>query len=57
MLGDAAAARTENAERMGLVDHQPGAMAFLDVDELRQIGKIAVHAVMAFDDDQHALET
>jgi hypothetical protein len=32
-----------------------GAMAPLDLDEVRQIGNIAVHAVQPFDDDQHAL--
>ena len=42
------------ADRVGLVDHQERLVPLLDFDELRQIGEVAVHAVDAFDDDQHA---
>jgi len=37
------------------VDHQKGSVAPLDLDELRQVGNVAVHAVQALDDDQYAL--
>ena len=40
--------------RVGLVDHQERLVPLLDLDELRQVGEVAVHAVDAFDDDQHA---
>ena len=39
---------------MGLVDHQQGLVPLLHVDQLGQIGDVAVHAVDALDDDQHA---
>src|SRR5260221_9300396 len=41
---------------MRLVDHEEGLVALLDVNQARQLGNVAVHAVQAFDDDQHALE-
>ena len=52
MVSDAKAARPQHPQRMRLVDHQPGAMAARDGDKGRQIGDVAVHAVMAFDDQQ-----
>ena len=52
MLGKAATARAEDAERVRLIDHQPGAVALLQLDELRQVGDVAVHGIEAFDDDQ-----
>ncbi len=45
----------QDSERMGFVHHQKGAVTPLDLDEVRQIGNIAVHAVQPFDDDQYAL--
>ncbi len=42
------------SERMGLVDIEHRAMLFLDGDEMRQVGEVAIHAVDAFDRDQHA---
>ena len=54
MLADAAAVRAHHADRMRLVDHQQGLVPLLDLDEPRQIGIVAVHAVDAFDRDQHA---
>ena len=56
MFADAAPGFAEHAERMGFVDHQEGLVALLDVDEARQVGDVAIHAVEAFDDDQRALE-
>ena len=44
----------EHADGMGLVDHQEGLVLLLDLDELRQVGDVAIHAVDAFDGDQHA---
>ena len=55
MFLNAPAAAAEHAERVRFVHHQKGAVAPLDLDEVRQVGNVAVHAVQAFDDDQHAL--
>ncbi len=52
MVGDAKAARPQHPQRMRLVDHQPRAMAPRDGDKGRQIGDVAIHAVMAFDDQE-----
>ena len=54
VLADAAAVRAQHADRVGLVDVQERLVAFLDFDEPRQVGDVAVHAVHAFDRDQHA---
>ena len=54
MFADAAAVRAQHADGMGFVDHQQGLVPLLDLDEPRQVGKVAVHAVDAFDGDQHA---
>ena len=54
MFADAAARRPQHAQRVGLVDHQQRLVPLLDLDELRQIGNVAVHAVHALDDQQHA---
>ncbi len=56
MFANAEAGRAHHAEGMRFVHHQECLVAALDVDEARQLGEIAVHAVNAFDDDQHALE-
>ncbi|EXI67521.1 MAG: hypothetical protein AW07_04517 [Candidatus Accumulibacter sp. SK-11] len=56
VLPDAEAAVSHDAKGMRFVDHQKGAVLALDVDEARQLGVVAVHAVDAFEDDQHALE-
>ena len=45
MLENSGAAVAEHAEAMRLVDHEPGGMSALDLDEPGQIRKIAVHAV------------
>ncbi len=54
VFADAAPVRAEHADGMGLVDHQEGLVLLLDLDELRQVRDVAVHAVDAFDGDQHA---
>src|SRR5262245_11019142 len=41
---------------MRFVNHEESAVAALDLDKTRQIGKIAVHAINALKHDQHALE-
>ena len=51
-VGGAEAARPEHTQRMRLVDHQPGPMAARHSDKGRQIGDVAVHAVMPLDDEQ-----
>ena len=55
MLGRAPARGPEHAQRMGLVDHQPGAVLLLQLDEPRQVGDVAVHRIQALDDDERAL--
>ena len=54
VLADAAPGPPHRAERMGLVDIEQRVVLFLDVDEAREVGVVAVHAVDAFDRDQHA---
>ena len=54
MLAEAAAGLAHRAERMGLVDVEHRVMLLLDVDEARQVGVVAVHAVDALDRDEHA---
>ncbi len=54
VLADAASARAEHAQRVGLVDVEERLVALLDFDEPRQVGNIAVHAVHALDGDRHA---
>ena len=41
-------------ERVGLVDHQPGAEAVAQLGDLDQRCDVALHRVDAVDDDQHA---
>ena len=55
MFADAAAACAHDAERVRLVDHQESLVARFHLDEAGQVGEVAVHAVKAFDGDQHAL--
>ncbi|MCY1521775.1 hypothetical protein D9M68_566020 [compost metagenome] len=56
MFADAVAAGAHDAQGMGFVDHQEGAMALLDFDEAGQVGVVPVHAVDAFQHDQDAFE-
>src|SRR5438874_4652490 len=41
---------------MSVVNHQPSVMPPLYLNELWQVGDIAVHTVQAFNHDQHALK-
>ncbi len=54
VFADAPAGLPEHAHGMGFIDHEQGLVAFFDFDEIGQIGDVAVHAVDAFDDDEHA---
>src|SRR4051812_3828609 len=54
MLENTGAGLAQHAEAMRLIDHEPGRMPPLDLDEALQIREIAIHAVEAFVDDQHA---
>ena len=45
----------EHADRMRLVEQQPGRMLLLQLDETRQIDDVAVHREQAFGDDQRRL--
>ena len=54
LLAEAQAARPEHAERMRLVDQQPGAVALLDLDDLAQRRAVAAGAVQALDHHQGA---
>ena len=49
---DAAAGGAEYAQGVGFIDHQPGAVAALELDELGEFGNVTVHAIEALDDDQ-----
>src|SRR5882762_916613 len=55
MFLDAAATAADYAERVRFVDHQEGTVAPLDLNEMRQVGHVSVHAVQPLDHDQHAL--
>ena len=48
--------RAKHSETMRVVNHQPGIMPPFYLNKGRQVGNIAVHAVQAFNGDQHALE-
>ena len=54
LFAQAQPARPEHAERMRLVDQQPGAVALLDLDDLAQRGVVAAGAVQALDHHQGA---
>src|SRR5882762_2625312 len=56
VLTYAMAGFTEDTERMRLVDHEESLVPLLDVDQARQLGNVAVHAVQALHDDEYALE-
>ena len=56
MLPKAVAALPQDTERVRFVDHQPSMMPLFDLDQAPQVRKVTVHAVEAFDHDQHALE-
>ena len=45
-----------DSEGMGLIDHQKRAVLVLDFDEAGQVGIIPVHAIDAFEDNEHSLE-
>ena len=53
-LAGAGAARAEHAERVGLVDHQPGAVTAAQLGDLGQRRDVALHREDAVDDDQDA---
>src|SRR5205823_7266110 len=53
-VGRAEPARPQYPQRMRLVDHEPGAMPPRHGDEGAEVGHIAVHAVMPFDDEERA---
>ena len=55
MLEDPLAARTKHPKAMGVVDHQPGLVTVLDLDQRWQIGDVAVHAVESLGDDQNTV--
>ncbi|MCY1301121.1 hypothetical protein D9M70_507150 [compost metagenome] len=52
MLDDAAAAGAQRAEAVGVVDHQPGALALGRGGQRRQVGEVAVHAEHPVGDHQ-----
>ena len=37
---------------MGLVDHQPGAVALAELEDRRQVAEVPLHRVDAVDDDE-----
>ena len=54
LLGQAQPALAEDAEGMGLVDQQPGAVTVLDFDEVSQRGLVAEHGIQPFNNHQRA---
>ncbi|MNT70782.1 hypothetical protein D3C72_2092020 [compost metagenome] len=56
MFPNPVASRAHHTQRMGLVDHQEGAVPALHFDEAGQVGVIPVHAVDAFQHDQDTFE-
>ena len=52
-LGGARAARSEHADRVRLVDHQPGAVALAQLNDRRQVAEVALHREDAVDDHHH----
>jgi hypothetical protein len=52
MLGNTAATRTEHAQRMGVVDHQPGPVTLLELDQPMQVQNIAFGRIAPLDDYQ-----
>ncbi len=55
MAAGAAAADSEDADGVGVVDHEAGVVALADVDNRGQLGDVAAHAVDAVDDDEGCL--
>ena len=55
MLGCTAALLTENADRVGFVDHQSGAVSLGQIRDRRQIRQVAHHREEPVDNDQNAL--
>jgi len=47
----------ENAEAMGIVDHQPAAMLLLEFDEAGEVRPVAIHREEPFGNDHGAAET
>ena len=56
VFADAAAGSAHGSQRVRLVDEQHGPVFRLDVDEAREVGVVAVHAVDGFDGDEDAPE-
>ena len=52
-LAGAGPALPEDAERVRLIDHQPGAVALRQVGDRVQRGDVALHREHAVDDDEH----
>ncbi len=52
-LGEAGAAGTQDPGGVGLVDHQPGAVAFFEGHQVPEGGHVAVHREDAVGDDEH----
>lgn len=55
MLENPRARIAEDGQTVRLVDHEPGSVTSLNLNEPRQIGEVAIHAVEAFHGDQDAL--
>ncbi len=55
MIMRAEPAWSDHTDRMRFIDHQHALVLLFRLNEFRQIGNITVHAVHAFDNDQHAL--
>jgi hypothetical protein len=51
------ASLSKDSEAVGVVDHKPGSMAPLDLDQRGKIGAITVHAVKAFNYNKNTLIT
>lgn len=56
VFADAVAAFAHYPQGVGFVDHEEAAVAPLDLDEAGQVRVVAIHAVDAFQHDEHALE-
>ena len=52
MLGRAAAVGAEDADAVGVVDHDPGVVFFRQGDDTGEIGDVPFHAENAVDDDE-----
>src|SRR5215475_8245124 len=52
MLGETAPARAEHSGPVSVVDHQPGAVPLLNLDDARQVGHISFCRIKPLDDDE-----